>query len=247
MADQLMLQDGAGRRVGIALVDRAGEPSPRALLATDTDVAPSDMADAVVRQLRQHRLSTRQRALADALVERGAELVRASWLMVMALPAEVDTGETDIRPLRDAPDEYGELVWRAYPPEHPDHDMLEATPADAAGTIRGYLDGRIVGPLLRAASCEAWSDDRLAGMCVISRMPADDEYEGSPWVTDVCVVPDVQGQGLGRAMLAHSIRTLSDAGETSLGLAVTQGSPARRLYDALGFVERFPAWTLNLR
>lgn len=238
------LFDADGRRVGEAAIDPTVEPLPRAAITSDGP--PADVADAVVRQLRGHRLAVRDADLADALVERGAELLRASWLMALALPAGVEAPDADVRPLRDAADEYGEIVWRAYPPGHPDHDMLEATPADAARTVQGYLDGRIVGPLLRDASCEAWTDGRLAGMCVISRMPADDEYGGSAWVTDVCVLPDTQGRGLGRAMLAHAIGRLSTDGEPTLGLAVTRGSPARKLYDSLGFVERFAAWTLNL-
>jgi GNAT superfamily N-acetyltransferase len=244
---ELELIGADGRVVGDATIDPTAEPLPRALLTSRPDASPPEVADAVVEGLKGHRLSIREEELAEALVARGAELVRASWLMVLPLPAVVDAPEVDLRPLRDAADEYGEVMWRAYPPDHPDHEMMDATPADAATTVRGYLSGKIVGPLMPDASVEAWSaDGELAGICVISRMQGDGEYEGSPWVTDVCVLPSAQGQGLGRAMLVHAIRRLSEAGEHALGLAVTQGSPARRLYDTLGFVERFPAWTLNL-
>jgi GNAT superfamily N-acetyltransferase len=77
-------------------------------------------------------------------------------------------------------------------------------------------------------------------------MPGDEEFEGSPWVTDLCVDPAAQGQGLGRALLAHAVTHLAADGHTTLGLAVTRGSPARRLYEDAGFVARFAAWTLEL-
>jgi GNAT superfamily N-acetyltransferase len=236
-----------GETVADAVIDPTVEPLPRALITSRPDASPTSVADAVVDGLRGHRLSTREGDVADALVARGAELVRASALMVLGLPAQVSPTDVDVRPLRDAAAEYGEIVWRAYPPDHPDHDLMDATPAEAAKTVEGYLSGRIVGPLMRDASSESWTTDgELGGLCVVSEMPGDDEFEGSPWITDVCVLPSAQGQGLGRAMLGHAIRRLSEAGHPTLGLAVTQGSPARKLYEAVGFVERFPAWTLNL-
>jgi GNAT superfamily N-acetyltransferase len=242
------LLDPDGEVLGDASIDPTTEPLPRALVVADPAADPLAVADAVVDQLRGHRISTREGQVADALVARGADLVRASSLMVLALPAATAAvPSADIRPLRDVPEEYGEVIRAAYPPDHPDHEMMEATPAGAAATVRGYLDGSIVGPLLRDASAEARdASGALAGLIVISMMPPDGEYEGSPWITDICVDPAAQGQGLGRALLAHAIDRVGAEGHPALGLAVTQGSPARQLYEAMGFVERFPAWTLTL-
>ena len=229
-------------------VDAGAVPLPRVRVLPRPGASSSALAEALRERFAGHRLAVRDPGLADALIERRVPLDRASWLMTLTLPAAVPADpDADIRPLRDAALEYGEVVWRAYPPGHPDHDMLEDSPAAAGGTVARYLSGEIVGPLLRAASCEAWSaDGALAGFCVISRLPADDEFAGGAWVTDVCVTPDAQGQGLGRAMLAHAIGRLGADGEPSLGLAVTRGSPARPLYDALGFVERLASWTFDL-
>jgi GNAT superfamily N-acetyltransferase len=244
----LELVDPEGAVLGDASIDPTAEPLPRAIVVSRPDADPIAVADAVVDQLRGHRISSREGEVADALLARGAELVRASSLMVLALPAApTGVGSADVRPLRDVPEEYGEVIRAAYPPDHPDHEMMEATPAGAAATVRGYLDGSIVGPLLREASAEARdANGALAGLIIISTMPADGEYEGSPWITDLCVDPAAQGQGLGRALLTHAIDRLGAEGHAALGLAVTQGSPARQLYEAMGFVERFPAWTLTL-
>jgi GNAT superfamily N-acetyltransferase len=242
------LVGGGGAVVGTAVIDSTVQPLPRAFISSRDGVSADIVADAVITQLRGHRLSMREGDLARALEARGAELVRASSLMVLGLPAEGSpAGGVDLRPIGHTLDEYGELLRRAYPPDHPDHEMMEATLEGAVTTVRGYLSGEIVGPLIPEASAEARDGDgRLVGLIVISEMPGDDEYEGSPWITDICVDPAAQGRGVGRALLGHAITTVSAQGRSTLGLAVTQGSPARPLYEALGFDERFPAWTLNL-
>ncbi|MET0158935.1 MAG: GNAT family N-acetyltransferase, partial [Acidimicrobiales bacterium] len=139
---------------------------------------------------------------------------------------------------------YGELVRRAYPPDHPDHELGDATPEGATETIRGYLEGEIVGPLLTDASAEARLDGVLVGAIVVSEMPVDDEFDGGPWITDLFVDPAAQGHGAGRALLGHAIERLTASGRDRLGLAVTVGNPARRLYGALGFVEQGTRWNL---
>ena len=108
-----------------------------------------------------HRLVVRDDPeLAGAVAAEGAELVRASALMVLRLPATVPVRPTDVvlTPLRDdeAP-AYADVMRRAYPPGHPDHEHGDVDLAAATATIRSYLTGEVVGPLLDAASAEARS------------------------------------------------------------------------------------------
>ena len=49
---------------------------------------------------------------------------------------------------------------------------------------------------------------------------------------------------MGRALLGHALTQLTASGRDRLGLAVTAGNPARRLYEALGFVEQGTRWNL---
>ncbi len=194
-----------------------------------------------------HRLIVEDQALAEALIRRGVTFVRASSLMVVPLPGPSPAAPTpgvELRPLQDDPLEYAALIQRAYPPGHPDHSHAETTIAGATETVRGYLSGEIVGPLLADASAEARSGGVLLGMNVVSEMPADHRFAGGPWITDICVDPAAQGRGVGRALLGHAIDRLTAAGQPILGLAVTVGNPARGLYEALGFVEQGTRWHL---
>lgn len=241
------LTDAAGASVGTAWIDPSAEPFPRAVLTPVDAAPPADVAAAAIGTLRGHRFIVDDPALADALISQGVTLVRASSLMVLRLPAPSPGAPgpgVELLPVQDTPFEYGEIVRRAYPPDHPDHEMGDATPEGAAATIRGYLAGEIVGPLLTRASAEARLNGVLVGVNIVSDLPADDEYDGGPWITDLFVDPSAQGHGVGRALLSHALTQLTASGRDRLGLAVTVGNPARRLYEALGFVEQGTRWNL---
>jgi ribosomal protein S18 acetylase RimI-like enzyme len=74
----------------------------------------------------------------------------------------------------------------------------------------------------------------LVAACIINRNP-DNARSGGPWVSDVFRRPGPRYRGLGRVLLERSIAVLADAGESSLGLVVTDGNPVVRLYEQLGF------------
>ncbi|MET0489743.1 MAG: GNAT family N-acetyltransferase [Acidimicrobiales bacterium] len=241
------LTDVEAAPVGTARIDPSVEPFPRAVLTPVAAAPPADVAAAAISALPGHRFIVDDPALAAALISQGVMLVRASSLMVLRLPAPspIPPGPgVELRPVQDTPFEYGEIVRRAYPPDHPDHELGDATPEGAAATIRGYLAGEIVGPLLTDASAEARLNGVLVGVNIVSDLPADDEYDGGPWITDLFVDPSAQGHGVGRALLGHALTQLTASGRDRLGLAVTAGNPARRLYEALGFVEQGTRWNL---
>lgn len=56
-----------------------------------------------------------------------------------------------------------------------------------------------------------------------------------PWVTEVFRHPDRSPRGLGSLMLSAVLSRAAADGLTEIGLAVTEGNPARRVYETLGF------------
>lgn len=101
---------------------------------------------------------------------------------------------------------------------------------------------------------EAWhcdeAEEALAGRfgAVIweaSFVAVGDDFAGASLVTDrgahlllafALVVPRWQRRGLGGSLIARSAQALIGIGEKEWTLAVTDGNPARRLYERLGFV-----------
>ena len=63
-------------------------------------------------------------------------------------------------------------------------------------------------------------------------MPWVDE---GAWVLTIGVADRARGLGLGRALLLTALRGTREAGLPCLGLSVTEGNPALRLYEAAGF------------
>jgi ribosomal-protein-alanine N-acetyltransferase len=64
-------------------------------------------------------------------------------------------------------------------------------------------------------------------------------------ITQVCVLPAWQGEGVGYALLRRSLLALHERGCRKVSLTVTAAnSPAARLYERMGFrtVRRFPAY-----
>ena len=66
---------------------------------------------------------------------------------------------------------------------------------------------------------------------------AEPDVPGDPWITEIFVDPDAAGRGIGSALLARAAAPRWPRPAT-LGLAVTAGNPAHRLYASLGFVSR---------
>jgi ribosomal protein S18 acetylase RimI-like enzyme len=55
-------------------------------------------------------------------------------------------------------------------------------------------------------------------------------------VTQVCVVPELRGHGIGEVLIASSTRALRQRGFELLSLTVTEGNErAVQLYERLGF------------
>jgi GNAT superfamily N-acetyltransferase len=125
----------------------------------------------------------------------------------------------------------------AYPPGHPDAGPSGRSADEVEQDLINLLAGSAAGPVLQDASATVMD---AAGMVVaaaiITRLgPEAWGWPGGPWVADVLVVPAWQGHGLGRALLTRAIAHCRAAGEARIGLTVTEGNPAQRLYASLGF------------
>ncbi|MFC4585293.1 GNAT family N-acetyltransferase [Sphaerisporangium corydalis] len=124
-------------------------------------------------------------------------------------------------------------AWRgAYPPDHPDHRTGDDD-ALLAGDLAPMLSGEAYGPLLPCGGLLLREDRVVAGV-MVGAFAGDPPFHG-PWVLDIFRDPHPRFAGLGAVMLRRALALATMHGLPALGLAVTEGNPARRVYDRLGF------------
>jgi ribosomal protein S18 acetylase RimI-like enzyme len=126
----------------------------------------------------------------------------------------------------------------AYPPEHPDH-VAGWDPEEEEARI---LDGRECGPLLDCTRF-AVAAGRVVGAVLVTLIDDDHPVPPGPLIADALRHPDAAWRGLGAALLRRSCAAAAQDGYASIGLLVTAGNPAQRVYESLGFevVETHPA------
>jgi ribosomal protein S18 acetylase RimI-like enzyme len=134
--------------------------------------------------------------------------------------------------------------WRAaYPVGHPDHEP--GTDDEViAECWDGYDTPEYAGAEHRSSGIVLRRGRPVAGIIVGLR----DEPSpwGGPWVNDIWVDPAFAGRGIGAAILGQAQWLLAQDGFTTLGLVVSHGNPARRLYERSGFRTIMESWTLVL-
>ncbi len=95
-----------------------------------------------------------------------------------------------------------------------------------------------------SASYLAFSADaRLCGMILTSVVS-----DRVAHITQLCVAPDLHGQGIGRHLLTHGLESLRQRGFQAATLTVTAANAgAVRLYERIGFstLSTFPAFAWN--
>ena len=187
------------------------------------------------------RRSTTSPDEAAALQVAGVRLVRHAHDMVLGLPAGgAEPAIPDGVTLRGGVAPVPAMVrarLAAYPPGHPDAGFGGRSAEEHERDLVEVLGGKLVGPVLEDASAViADTSGAVVGAVIVTRIgPEEWGWPGGPWVADVLVVPEWQGRGLGRALMRHAIDVCAAAGEGRIGLTVTDGNPAERLYAALGF------------
>ena len=129
----------------------------------------------------------------------------------------------------------------AHPPDHVDFAAIAGE--DSEAHIAGLLGGRLGRPL----DCSGLAVDaggRVAGAVLIASTPGIEPPFGGPWVMELFRHP--RHPGAGRALLLRALALARADGLPALGLAVTHGNPAERLYVALGFRRVFTALWVDI-
>ena len=198
-----------------------------------------------------HR-STTSSDEAAALQAAGARLVRHAHYLVLDLvdPALADVSLPDGLTLRagvDAGPSLTRAALAAYPPGHPDAGPFRSRDG-AEEELATLLAGGAAGPLVPDASATiADASGAVVGAVIVTRLPPRPwGWPGGSWVAEMFVSASWQGRGLGRALLRRAIASSFAAGEERIGLAVTDGSRAERLYRDLGFRRRWTEYVLDV-
>ena len=240
--------------VGHVLTDAGGRPLARTRLRKDEDLAgrvrllpgvnPADAALQARVDLAGLRLATRDLTLADALVATGVPMHRVAVdmhhdLVNLPPPMPLPPGwmlapggwDTDLRA----------AVQEAFGAGHVDGPWTEKDTAEVAGM---YEPGAALGPLAKATATVLDPAGRRAGHLLCAG-PGPWVDRGA-WILTVGLAHRAQGQGLGWALLGHALRGALAAGQPCLGLSVTDGNQARRLYDSAGFQVVSRVYSLRL-
>ena len=193
----------------------------------------------IMRELAGWQIATRDPGLAAALRGAGCSAVRHGHVFSRDLvlnPPDPDWLTPDLPGLRlkslDRPaSDLVDVSLAAYPPGHPDAETDD--PAVVERLVGALLTGDSVGPFM-AVSTQVLDGPAVVAVAIINRMPGAPPM-GGPWVSEVCRDPDRRYAGLGSVMLRRIMAELSEGSEKSLSLVVTEGNPARRTYERLGF------------
>lgn len=104
--------------------------------------------------------------------------------------------------------------------------------------VHDMMHGRWGELLPWASSLAEQEDGRACGVCLFVRAPY------GPLLISLGVDPSAQGQGVGRALTAASVRALRERGEKAITLNVTEGNRrAVAMYERFGFVRTIgPEW-----
>jgi GNAT superfamily N-acetyltransferase len=182
---------------------------------------------------------------AAELIASGARLQRYAHDMQVAVRSMTSPGPwlhpRLPSPLRvtavDRPaDDIARASHGAYPAGHVDAAQA-ASLAEAVALYERIIAGQTAGPLIRAVSALLVDGltETVAGALLVTAMPAAAWWDGGPWLCDLFVVPTHQGAGIGRQLLQLMIARCAERGYERIGLSVTDGNPAERLYRTLGF------------
>lgn len=120
------------------------------------------------------------------------------------------------------------LHRRAYPPGHPDH------PAGDPEWFASMVQGRLFGELLDGSAVALAPGGRPVAAVLVAQRSSCLAGDG-PGVVDIFRDPEHAPPGLGASLLRRALARTAQAGLPTLRLEVTEGNPARRVYERTGF------------
>ena len=234
MPSETTLADDTGAPLADVLLDDAA--GVRWVVVRAAHAPAERIATALLTRYPGHRAVTGDDTLAGLLVAAGGVVRRrahdyeydlaavpAAWAAAAAPPGFRLSQPPDpvaLAAVKDA----------ANPPGHPDHEPG----MDHETDLRELLSGRVIGPNVPAATWQVADETGPCGAVIVSERPAK-EGGTFAWVLDVFVHPRHQGRGLGGVLLRRALAGAAAAGYPRLGLVVSDGNPARHVYEALGF------------
>jgi GNAT superfamily N-acetyltransferase len=230
-AGGLLLSDGRG--VPVARFQSSDEDGERVVrhLQPCPGISPDRATRLAVSELGGSRLKTTDEEIARALIGAGCTLLRAATDMhrdpQQPIPAVELAAGWELVP-HEWDDDLAAALNAAYGPEHPDS-------SDRVGRLRSLTEGEQGLVVLPGATARLKDPGGRSMGQVFTVGPVPWGSAPTSWVLDLAVSPGGQGRGFGAALLAYAIRGTRDAGLTTAGLTVTDGNPARRLYDRMGF------------
>ncbi len=149
-------------------------------------------------------------------------------------------------------EELDELWSSAFPPGHVDRPSGSAE--DGRSRVGGLLDGAL-GPVLDVSGMAldvgagpadpTGTGGRVVAACIVARADGEAPH-GGPWVGELMRLPGERWSGLGAVLLRRALALATGQGLPALTLVVTEGNPARGLYERLGFRQVLEARTLLL-
>ncbi|QIS10146.1 GNAT family N-acetyltransferase [Nocardia arthritidis] len=171
--------------------------------------------------------------LGAALLNAGAHRVRLFHTYTRDLTGmapiepELPSGLRPVPASEVAPAALQDAFSAAYPSAHPDHDV------DGLQTLAALYDGSLMGPLL-PCSTVAWDGRRAVAAVLVQDTGGEPPLEGA-WISDVFRRPGPDHAGLGALLLRVVLARAASSGIAALGLSVTDGNPARIVYERIGF------------
>jgi ribosomal protein S18 acetylase RimI-like enzyme len=189
-------------------------------------------------QLLAHEAGSAAQPFLTQGFSRHARLFMTLPLSPGGMDARLGTSEIEIRRWTDQDYQPSAAIITAAYKNHVDSEIN-----DQYRTLSGSL--RFLNNIVRFPGCGTFDpessfvavnrrSDALVGIILCSRVRYDTGH-----VTQVCVLPECRGLGLGKTLLAATARNLQQRKFSALSLTVTEtNAPAVDLYRRLGFATR---------
>ena len=210
-------------------------------------LTPSQAAAQVISNRETELISTSHEESARQLINQGCTVKRNAIAMTCNLtnqefsPAAIHNQTRFVEDIE--PESLFDSWNNAYGPGHPDHVTGEKHEL-IKEHLTPLLDHSELGPNHRSSITLLDNETSIAAI-IISLREGQPPF-GGPWVSEIWVDPDHQGKRIARYLIDQAQLTLQQDGFTSLGLAVTNGNPAKNLYATAGFTTVEEFWTLKL-
>jgi GNAT superfamily N-acetyltransferase len=231
MPDRTMLTDTDG--TPIATFDDIERDGRRVADLLELEVPVERAVRPILAQLKGYRVAGPVE-LGRALIEAGGTPARHAHIYTHDLagrPVPHPPPGITLTPVDRPATEIVPAYLAAHPPDHPDYEVIAAEDSDA------WFDSLLAGSLLDSSGL-AIANDTVVGGILIADF-AGPPFAG-PWVMEL--FRDPGHRGAGRALLERALQR----SHAPLGLAVSEGNPAARLYERLGFRRVLSTWSVDL-